>query len=448
MKYLAALAFAFIAGCAQMPAGPDPVRLTFPEMARFAGESPGPSTRPNAEIALDFVDLSFRMESGRPLPVLTRFEGPVTVRVVGQLRPENRQDLDALLRRLRNEARIDIRLTSETDANIVIETLPMRSLQRIAPNAACFVVPRVQSWAELRAARDTPLLDWATLQRREKAAIFLPSDATAQEVRDCLHEELAQALGPLNDLYRLPDSVFNDDNMHAVLTGFDMLILRAYYAPELRSGMSERQVAERLPAILARMNPSGQRPGGQIPSGTSRAWINEITTALGNSASEPRRRQAAARAVAIGQSLGWTGTREGFAHYAYGRLQIGNDATLSLGAFNAAGRAYAQTPATNIHAAHIALQLAAFTLISRDADATIALTTPAIEVARRHENAALMALLMMFKAEALDLKGETEAGMALRLDSLGWALYGLGDRDEVILRLNEIASLAPPPPPT
>jgi len=32
-----------------------------------------------------------------------------------------------------------------------------------------------------------------------------------QEVRDCLHEELAQALGPLNDLYRLPDSVFNDD---------------------------------------------------------------------------------------------------------------------------------------------------------------------------------------------------------------------------------------------
>jgi len=448
MRYFAALALALVAGCAQVPAGPDPVRLTFPEVQRFAGASPGPATRPNSEIALDFVDLAFRMESGRPLPVLTRFEGPITVRVAGSLRPENQRDLEALLRRLRNEARIDIRLTANTNANIVIEALPNRTIQRVAPNAACFVVPRVQSWAELRAARGTPTLDWATLRQRDKAAIFLPSDVTAQEIRDCLHEELAQALGPLNDLYRLPDSVFNDDNMHAVLTGFDMLILRTYYAPELRSGLTEAQVAARLPSILARTNPRGQRPGGTIPSGTSRAWVEEITTALGNGASEPRRRQAAARAIAIGQSLGWTDTREGFANYAYGRLQIGNDATLSLGAFNAAGRPYAQTPATSIHAAHIALQLAAFTLISRDADATIALTTPAIESARRHENAALMALLMMFKAEALDLKGDTEAGMALRLDSLGWALYGLGDRDAVIERLNEIASLAPPAPPT
>jgi fermentation-respiration switch protein FrsA (DUF1100 family) len=448
MRVLAALALAFAAGCAQMPAGPDPVRLTFPDMQRFDGTSPGPATRANSEIAYDFVDLAFKMESGRPLPVLTRFEGPITLRVKGQLRPENQQDLAALLRRLRNEAGIDIRQTTDLDANIVIEALPNRTIQRVAPNAACFVVPRVQSWTELRAARNTPTLDWSTLQQRDKAAIFLPSDVTAQEIRDCLHEELAQALGPLNDLYRLPDSVFNDDNMHAVLTGFDMLILRAYYAPELRSGMSERQVVDRLPGILARINPRGQRAGGRIPSSTSRAWIDQMTTALGNGASESRRRQAAARAVAIGQSLGWTGTREGFAHYAYGRLQIGNDSDLSLGAFNAAARAYAQSPITDIHAAHIALQLAAFTLISRDADATIALTTPAIATARRHENAALMSLLMMFKAEALDLKGDTEAGMALRLDSLGWALYGLGDRDEVIARLNEIASLPPPPPPT
>ena len=61
-------------------------------------------------------------------------------------------------------------------------------------------------------------------------------------MRDCLHEELAQALGPLNDLYHLPDSVFNDDNIHTVLTGFDMLILRAAYAPELRTGMTREQV--------------------------------------------------------------------------------------------------------------------------------------------------------------------------------------------------------------
>ncbi len=47
-------------------------------------------------------------------------------------------------------------------------------------------------------------------------------------MRDCLHEELAQALGPLNDLYRLSNSVFNDDNFHSVLTGFDMEMLRLH----------------------------------------------------------------------------------------------------------------------------------------------------------------------------------------------------------------------------
>jgi hypothetical protein len=59
-----------------------------------------------------------------------------------------------------------------------------------------------------------------------------------------------------------------------------------------------------------------------------------------------------------------------------------------------------------------------------------------------------MSLLMMFKAEALDLKGDADAATALRMDSLGWGLYGFGDREEVIDRLNEIASLAPPLPPT
>ncbi len=448
MKRLAALVLSFVAACAELPQDPDPVRLDFPEMRTFAAASPGPASRPNSEIALDFIDLAFRMESGRELPVFTRFEGPITVRVSGSINQTTMNDLAALLARLRSEARIDIKLTDAAEANIVIEAVPNRALQRVAPNAACFVVPRVQSWSELRAARNTPRLDWATLRTRQRAAIFLPSDVTPQEIRDCLHEELAQSLGPLNDLYRLPDSVFNDDNIHAVLTGFDMLVLRAYYSPDLRSGMTEKQVADRLPRILSRLNPRGQRRGGQIPSSTSRRWIDAMEAALGDSVSDNRRRQSAARALAIGQALGWTGPREGFANYAYGRLQIGNDATLALGAFNAAGRAYGQSPITNIHSAHISVQLAAFTLISGNAEATLKITNEAIPVAQRHENAALLSLLMMFKAEALDLKGDTDAGMAVRVDSLGWALYGFGNRDEVIDRLNEIASLPPQIPPS
>ena len=41
-------------------------------------------------------------------------------------------------------------------------------------------------------------------------------------MRDCLNEEITQALGPANDLYRLPDSIWNDDNFHGMATPFDM----------------------------------------------------------------------------------------------------------------------------------------------------------------------------------------------------------------------------------
>lgn len=448
-RYLALLGLVLLAACAPQtqtqimprPDGMVPIQLDFPPMRRFAAPSPRAPSRPNAQIARDFADLSFQLESGRPIPVFTRFEGPITVAFNGAAPAALAADLTALLARLRAEAGIDIRQMQGGDAAIRIELVPPRQLQRAAPGAACFVVPRVRDWAELRRNRQSPLIDWTTLQIREQAAVFIPQDATPQEMRDCLHEELAQALGPLNDLYHLPDSVFNDDNMHAVLTGFDMLILRLTYAPELRSGMTQAEVMALVPGLLARMNPAGAAGRGPVTAPTTRDWTGAVITALGGTATPALRRQAAARAVAIGQARGWTGTRQGFAQYVFGRLQIGTDPGLALGAFNAAAFAYGDDPDLRIHAAHVAAQQAAFALIARDPETILALTAPAITAARDHENAALLSILMMFRAEALDLQGQPEAAMALRLDSLGWGLYGFGDRDAVISRLNEIASL-------
>lgn len=450
MKHLILLLLVFVAACAEVPqsqrADIEPILLDFPAPRGFPGQSPGPATRSNSDMARDFLDLAFQMESGRPLPVLTRFEGPIAVRVSGPVEAMARRDLERLLARLRNEAGLNIRLTTAGDANIVVQAVPTRALQRIAPNAACFVVPRVQTWAELRAARGTSTLDWSTLERRDRAAIFIPFDVTPQETRDCMHEELAQALGPLNDLYRLPDSVFNDDNIHTVLTGFDMLMLRVFYAPELRNGMSRDEVAARLPAILRRVNPAGEARPVRAPAPTPPLWKVEMERALSEGRSASARRVAAQRTIVIAEERGWNDNRTAFAHYAYGRLQVDNDPSRALQAFNTASRLYASEPETRIHRAFIGMQLAAFTLISGDADATIAITQAAIPEARRHENAALLSLLMMFQAEALDLKGQTDAGMALRLDSLGYALYGFGSRDEVVARLNEIASLPPQEP--
>lgn len=400
---------------------------------------PGPG---NAEIAGNFLDLEFRMESGRSLPVFTRFEGPITVALTGDVPGTAAADLDRLIRRLRTEAGIDLRQTAG-HAAITVEFLPRARIQATYANVACFVVPRVSSWAEYRAAKGTARLDWTTLTRRETAAIFVPSDTSPQEVRDCLHEELAQAMGPLNDLYSLPDSVFNDDNFHTVLTGFDMLILRLHYAGELRSGMTEAEVAARLPGLLARLNPSGERAGPQSRDRTPRAWIDAIELALGPRSRLATRQSAAQRALALAQAQGWTDGRLAFSHFAIGRLALGTDPQAAAAAFLEAARLYRRLPGGSIHAAHVDMQLAALALSAGDAPQVLALADRAIPVVRAAENAALLATLLLLKAEALSLLGREAEARAVRLDSLAPARYGFGAENMVRARISDIAALVP-----
>ena len=246
---------------------------TFPPMKTFGAPRPNHPIKSNNDLALDFIELSFRLESGRDLPIFTRFEEPITVRVTGAPPATLGSDLNKLLHRLRTEAHIDIsQISSSKQANVTIQAVSRNEIRRVLPHAACFVVPNISSIDEYRSARRTAQTNWANLQKREQLAIFLPNDASPQEVRDCLHEELAQAIGPLNDLYRLPDSVFNDDNVHTVLTGFDMMMLRAYYSPKLRSGMTRGQVAQALPGIFSRINPAGNGRAARFSTRTPKAW--------------------------------------------------------------------------------------------------------------------------------------------------------------------------------
>ncbi|MBB5722010.1 hypothetical protein FHS72_001634 [Loktanella ponticola] len=448
MSRIAILALAALAACSPAPQNvaatrAAPLTSILPAVKTFAAVPVRTVSRSNTEIAQDILDLSFRMESGVPIPFLTRFDGPINVSVQGDLSDTLVTDLDQLLSRLRREANINIDLTNSTTPQIIVEAVPRRILNAAVPRAACFTVPRVSSWAEFLRMRRSETVDWTKLTKRDRAIMFVPSDVAPQEIRDCLHEELAQALGPLNDLYRLPDSVFNDDNIHNVLTSFDMLVLKAYYSPELANGMTRSQVAEKLPSLLSRLNPSGNRVANAPENDTNRDWIDAVQTALSGSATPSRRRAAARQAIQIGNAFGWGGTREAFAYYAHGRLQVGNDQRRALADFDAADRIYRANPATQIHAAHIAVQRAAFALTAGDADGVIALANGAIPLARDHQNAALLATLMMFKAEALSLQGNDAEAEAVRLDSLGWARYGFGEDRFVQARLNEIRALRP-----
>jgi hypothetical protein len=303
----------------------------------------------------------------------------------------------------------------------------------------------VSGWAEYQRVRRTPRVDWTTLTERDRLAVFLPADVSPQETRDCLHEELAQAMGPLNDLYRLPDSVFNDDNFHAILTGFDMLMLRAYYDSALRSGMTRDQVAAAIPGILARLNPAGERIAPRaVPRETPRAFVVAIEEALGPGTPSFRRRGAAERAVAIARAEGWRDVRLGFAQFSLARLSLGLDPRAALQGFAAAGEVFRADPATRLQAAHVAMQLAAFALSAGDAEAAAALVDGAAPTVAAAENAGLLATMLFIKAEALDRLDRPQEARAIRADALGWGRYGFSSDAEVRLRAAEMASLAPP----
>lgn len=416
---------------------------SLPPMKSFTAHYPTPAPRSNNDLSLDFIELAFRMESGKDLLVLTRFEGPITLRVTGSPPATLGPDLSRLIGRLRSEARIDIRPTTDENANITIEAVSRAKIRQILPQAACFVAPNVSSIAEYKKVRRTAQTNWSIMKTRDRVAIFLPNDASPQEVRDCLHEEVAQALGPLNDLYRLPDSVFNDDNVHTVLTGFDMMILRAYYDPALRSGMTRGQVANALPGIFARINPRGTSTAPRYVTRTPREWNAAVQGALGPGRSDGQRQDAAYSAIKIAQTLGWQDHRRAFAHYAMGRALQAGDAEAAHKQYQLADLFYARNPGTDLHRAYVATQLGAYAISKGEGAEAMRLIGPHIDTARNRENAALLSTLLLLRAEALELENRAAEARLVRLDSLGWARYGFGSDWAVRAKMREIASLNP-----
>lgn len=414
---------------------------SLPPIKAFSTPASLPASRSNRDMARDFLDLSFQLESGRQLPRLTRFEGPISVALKGNTTATMEQDLGQLLNRLRREARLDIRRVSGS-ANITIHAVTRRDIRRALPNAACFVVPNVDDLADYRKSRSAQKTDWSGLEKRTKIAIFLAYDTSPQDIRDCLHEELAQALGPLNDLFRLHDSVFNDDNFQSVLTGFDMLMLRAYYDPAIKNGMTRNQAAAQIPGILAWINPAGERRASQPLQATPNAWKSLIASALGSPGANARL-NAANRALAMAQQLGWRDHRLAFSHYALARQLRGQNLDQARLHFVQAFNIYNSVLRDGPQATHMATQLAAFEIAEGDPDAALALLNPAKTAATRYQNAAQLASILMLQSEAYAMLGRTNESRRARLDSLGWARYGFGPDWAVQARLREIAALNP-----
>ncbi|MEO0386073.1 MAG: DUF2927 domain-containing protein [Pseudomonadota bacterium] len=442
---------ALLAACAVEGPAPSvaraPVTVDILEEVRFPRQSrPRGVTRSNVTLAQDFLDLTFALESGQQLPGLLRYEGPVRVVLQGASLAPYRGDLERLLGRLRSEAGVDIRSTdTPIGAQLFVEGVSMREIQRVYPGAACFIVPGVTSWAEFQRKAGRNRLRWSDQTTLGITGIFIPVDSTPQDVRDCLLEEIGQALGPANDVYRLADTVFNDDNFHSILTPFDMLMLRTLYSPELRSGMPKQVVAGRLPDILDRINPGGRGVGAPRRAPESRVWKRAIEAAMTRRNAVSARLRAVDDAVAIANAMQPVDHRLAVALMTRGRLSFRTDPARAAVDFASAYQLLRGRFGTDdIRTAQASLHLAMFALRRGDFPQALSLAETATGPAEAGENAVLLSGLLAIRAEAHRNLGDVAAAQSNRLESLKWARFAFGDVDGAIARAEaQLAALGP-----
>ncbi len=406
IKRVALLAVAgLLAGCVAAP-------------APIAPENIGVA-RSNTAIANEFIALLFETENGTPIPRLLKYDTPVRVALDPAL-AGYRADLVQVLGQMRRRAGVDIALTTGA-AQITVEQVPAAALKRYYPTAACVVVPGVTSFTEFR--RGT-FPRWSRQQRLTRASVFIPDNAPPYIVRACFNEEIAQALGPVNDLYRVADTVFNDDNAYNTLTGYDLLILKLLYSDGLQTGMGKAAVAARLPALLARLNPAGNRPGP--PARADRRWQALIEVAMNAANARPARLSAASQAVTRARKLG--GNRLVHSLLIYGRLNLRARPTLAAPAFQEAyALSLSQLGPNNLRTALAAMHVAAIDIEAGRFQAAITLTTPALATAKRAKDPVMVAGLQGLRALAYTRLGQSANATRARLDSLAQARYAFGN---------------------
>lgn len=269
---LAVAALGLLSACASTPASPyfdagrsKPHARTAPPVYPGYGSAVGRQTIDWSIDSLlgDFLDLNYRTEWGGEHERLLRWELAPTVALIGPELQLYASDLDTLIATINSEApSVGLRRVAGPGADITIRTAPREEMRGIDPSALCFFSPVDLDWPEYRAATARGEVSWRGLRRLEKVSIFIPAFAAPHVIRICLVEEVMQALGPGNDLFRLEDSGFNDDEVHVQPTAFDLLMLEALYAPELRPGMTEPEARHAAQRALRRI--LGDRAGRRI----------------------------------------------------------------------------------------------------------------------------------------------------------------------------------------
>ena len=213
-----------------------------------------------ADLARNFERVSLNREADATRPggddnleptPLRRWEGPLRYRLRGgAVMPADRAEVASLMARIARLTGLDI-AEAEDGANFLILITTPEERDRVAAGLAESAPRFAQTF---RYWRERPELicvaDNIFLRdhpyRIGAAMVVIGAETRGLLRRACLHEELAQALGPANDHSAVRPSIFNDDGEFALLTHHDELLLRIHYDPRLAPGMT---AAEAMPIV-------------------------------------------------------------------------------------------------------------------------------------------------------------------------------------------------------
>ncbi|MEO1291490.1 MAG: DUF2927 domain-containing protein [Pseudomonadota bacterium] len=228
--------------------------------------SSGPVQRPNDSLAVDFVDLTTRTEYYHDLPGLAKLREPIEIRLATPGFEPYVPFLRLFAEELRREtgANIHLRPSPSPAASQIHLTFVQRGEFDLAGGSVlCFFDDgklTIQDWL----TRDRTTSQWGTPTPPRDVTVFIPIDTVPADVLGCFYEEITQTLGPTNDLYRLPDSIFNDENAHFRPTPFDLLMLEVLYDERMKPGMARNQAQKIARTVLRERNPEGETSAGPL----------------------------------------------------------------------------------------------------------------------------------------------------------------------------------------
>jgi hypothetical protein len=247
LRGLFAIALAVLVASALWPAN---ARAEHPEIAkRRAAER---TTFTDAEIIDGFYRIVFGAEfhvSGS-VDRIRKYEKPVRVHVDSRSKPDRRKEVAEVVDDIRSKIRhLDIAMAdSRKEANVTVTLVRDRDIEKTIR----------QFYGREQAARIVKSLEPQCLSgfrkdelfRIEHSDVIVVVDAGEFIFRDCIYEELLQALGPINDDDDLPWTMFNDDVQMGFFGIYDQYLLNILYDPRIRAGMTKEQVKALLPQIL------------------------------------------------------------------------------------------------------------------------------------------------------------------------------------------------------